>query len=66
MRQLASAYRIFPAEWNGRQVVAMPHSNDRRGLISKVREGIRLDVERIYLDTTAVDRANALILDSLQ
>lgn len=44
----------------------MPHSNDRRGLISKVREGIRLDVERIYLDTTAVDRANALILDSLQ
>lgn len=50
VRQLISEYKVFPEEWDECRstVVAAPHHmSERSGIISRIRDGIRLDIERL-------------------
>ncbi len=48
VRQLMSAYRVFPFEWDDRRsAVSVTGNSDRRHVVKTIGERIRMDVERL-------------------
>lgn len=47
VRQLHSAYKVFPDEWDERRSMVTSGTGGRTPLIMAVREGIRCDIERL-------------------
>lgn len=55
-RQLLTAYKVFPSEWDERRsMVAISPKSDRKSILLSIREGIRLDVERLTKITRKFD-----------
>lgn len=55
-RQLLTAYKVFPSEWDERRsMVAISPKSERKSLLLSIREEIRLDVERLTKITRKFD-----------
>lgn len=48
VRQLPTAYKVYPSEWDeARSMVAVGSADERRQLVISVRDRIRSDLERL-------------------
>lgn len=56
-RQLATNYKIFPAEWDEKRSTLATRNAERRSFILAIRERIRWDIERLTKITHNLDAA---------
>lgn len=56
-RQLATNYKIFPAEWDEKRSILATRNAERRSFILAIRERIRWDIERLTKIAHSLDAA---------